>query len=380
MKLDLVEFLTESFLNSDFSPYIFLGAPGIGKTAMVEQFGKSLKKHLVTENKIKEDETIDIKFVPLAQIDKVEVAGAPMIVENVLRQKVLDYIPNGRVVPTSKYSVLIFDELNTCSYELQSIVLSLFNERRIGGISLPDTTMFIGLGNRKEDQADTKMLLAPLVSRCTIIEVEPNPNLWLNYAVETKHHQSVIDFINLNPNFLNEPVPGKNTPFACPRTWSILSNRLNAKKSCFNDGKLTQIGSEIIYGTVGKAKGQHFIQFITDDLLLPAVEDILEQKSKLPNEIDKAFAMSNKFVKYSFYENNLPKLNNKKIIAVAKYLTNYISSEKTDNNKSIGIQIALSWMKNCPDGGLNNSKLFSISEIIDLSSLSEIHDAIQNVA
>lgn len=382
MILDIKSFLTKAYLSGDRTPYILLGAPGIGKTAQSIAFAKDIANKLLKDNIISKPDEFEIKIISLSSIDKFEMSGAPRIVEKSEGQFVLDYVPNDRIVPSQKRAIIILDEITTCLPDVQTAALSMINEKRIGNIQLSDDVMFICIGNNKEDSADFRPLIAPFVSRCTMLKIEPEINSWLNYAQENSINKHVYNFLKeTHVGNLIEPVPDKHTPFACPRSWVILSNRLNFNQELIIDNKITELGKEIILGTIGKKKGIAFINYIEDINSLPSVQDFLKNPSLLLNKlktISNAVNLNHLLTEYA-YDNKNNKLKIKQVEEVALFLNNIIkqiNEKKIDLNKSLIISLAIYFIKSAPAGGENNPKLISNKIVQELIINESINSAL----
>lgn len=140
-------------------PVFIWGAPGIGKSALVETFAND----------------IGLPCVSLlgSQLAPEDIIGIPQI-----KDDVSVFLPPKMIARKEPY-VLFLDELNACSQEVQKAFYSLIHERRIGEYHLPEGSIIIGAGNRswhmlsdslKEFNAGTKEIdnniLKTLVYAC----------------------------------------------------------------------------------------------------------------------------------------------------------------------------------------------------------------------
>ena len=105
--------LLEILLNVAPSRPVFIwGAPGIGKSALVEQFASE----------------IGLPCVSLlgSQLAPEDIIGIPQI-----KGETSEFLPPKMIARKEPY-VLFLDELNACSQEVQKAFYSLIHERRIG--------------------------------------------------------------------------------------------------------------------------------------------------------------------------------------------------------------------------------------------------------
>src|SRR5262249_23944292 len=117
-------------------PIFIWGPPGIGKSALVEQFARSVGMPCVS--------------LLGSQLAPEDLIGVPSIDDGVSR-----FCPPAQIARKEPYC-LFLDELNACSHEVQKAFYSLINDRRIGDFALPEGSIVIGAGNRAQDAAIVK--------------------------------------------------------------------------------------------------------------------------------------------------------------------------------------------------------------------------------
>jgi hypothetical protein len=187
-------------------PIFIWGAPGIGKSSIVESFAKE----------------IGLECVSLlgSQLAPEDIIGVPKI-EN--GKSV--FCPPRQIARTEPYC-LFLDELNACSHEVQKAFYSLIHERRIGEYELPKGSIVIGAGNRAQDSAIVKPMSSALINRMVHVQLRASHRDWLEWAYDSEIHPYVIEYIQMRPDHLwNEP-PKTEEPFTTPRSWHMLSDCL----------------------------------------------------------------------------------------------------------------------------------------------------------
>lgn len=109
-------------------PVFIWGAPGIGKSSLVETFADS----------------VGLPCISLlgSQLAPEDIIGIPQIQEDVST-----FLPPKMIARKEPYC-LFLDELNACSQEVQKAFCSLIHEHRIGEYHLPQGSIVIGAGNR----------------------------------------------------------------------------------------------------------------------------------------------------------------------------------------------------------------------------------------
>ena len=133
-------------------PIFIWGAPGIGKSSLVESFADS----------------VGLECVSLlgSQLAPEDIIGIPQIVG-----EVSTFLPPKMIARKEPYC-LFLDELNACSQEVQKAFYSLIHERRIGEYHLPKGSIVIGAGNRTQDGAIVKTMSTALINRMFHVQLK----------------------------------------------------------------------------------------------------------------------------------------------------------------------------------------------------------------
>ncbi len=187
-------------------PVFIWGAPGIGKSAIVQSFAESLGLECVS--------------LLGSQLAPEDIIGVPQIEGGFSR-----FCPPRSIARKEPY-VLFLDELNACSSEVQKAFYSLIHERRIGEYRLPEGSIVVGAGNRAQDNAITRPMSSALVNRMFHVELIASARLWLEWAAENGIHPYVYDYIASRPDHLWSKPPKSEEPFSTPRSWHMLSDAI----------------------------------------------------------------------------------------------------------------------------------------------------------
>ena len=184
-------------------PVFIWGAPGIGKSAIVQQFADSLGLACVS--------------LLGSQLAPEDIIGVPQIQDGFSQ-----FCPPRTIARAEPY-VLFLDELNACTSEVQKAFYSLIHERRIGEYHLPEGSIVVGAGNRAQDNAITRPMSSALINRMFHVELTASPRLWLEWAAQNGIHPYVYDYITSRPDHLWAKPPKSEEPFSTPRSWHIRS-------------------------------------------------------------------------------------------------------------------------------------------------------------
>ena len=133
-------------------PIFIWGAPGIGKSALVNTFAES----------------VGLECVSLlgSQLAPEDIIGIPQI-----KGDYSVFIPP-KIIARKEPYCLFLDELNACSQEVQKAFYSLIHEKRIGEYYLPEGSIIIGAGNRTQDSAIVKPMSSALINRMFHVELK----------------------------------------------------------------------------------------------------------------------------------------------------------------------------------------------------------------
>lgn len=182
------------------------GAPGIGKSALVEEFAAA----------------IGLPCVSLlgSQLAPEDLLGVPQIIDGKSR-----FCPPEMIARDEPY-VLFLDELNACSHDVQKSFYSLIHDRRIGNYKLHKDSIVIGAGNRVQDAAIVKPMSSALINRLMHIHMRASSRDWLAWASRSKVHPWVMGYIRARPDHLWQEPSKDERPFSTPRSWHMLSDAL----------------------------------------------------------------------------------------------------------------------------------------------------------
>lgn len=187
-------------------PVFIWGAPGIGKSSIVENFAESLGLPCVS--------------LLGSQLAPEDIIGVPQIIDG----KSVFCPP--RMIAREEPYCLFLDELNACSQEVQKAFYSLIHDRRIGEYFLPKGSIIIGAGNRAQDNAIVKPMSSALINRMFHVELIASHRDWLAWAGQNGIHPYIIEYIGLRPDHLWKQPPKTEEPFSTPRSWHMLSDAI----------------------------------------------------------------------------------------------------------------------------------------------------------
>ncbi len=256
---NLDKFLNQIVKNKIQSSLMIWGAPGIGKSSVVESVANSNGLEL-----------IDLRISQLAPTD---LRGIPVPKDD----KAFWFPPE--FLPTEGKGILFLDEINMAPPAVQGIAQQLILDRKVGSYEVPEGWFIWSAGNRKSDHAAVFDMPAPLANRFIHLEVNTSLDEFKKYALANKIDDRIISFLNFRPKLLHKI--DKNSPsWPSPRSWDIADKLLKANLT--------------VDPAIGSGVGSEFRSFCKVYSELPKIEPILngKRKPKFPKDISSQYALT----------------------------------------------------------------------------------------
>lgn len=241
-------------------PVFIWGAPGIGKSAIVEQFAAD----------------VGLPCVSLlgSQLAPEDIIGVPQIVEG------RSVFCPPRMIARNEPYCLFLDELNACSQEVQKAFYSLILDRRIGEYHLPEGSIVVGAGNRANDNAITRPMSSALLNRMFHVEMRADSRVWLEWAAGHGIHPYVYDYICARPDHLWSQPPKTEEPFSTPRAWHMLSDAIYSTGADMSQAQLTVLAN----GCLTPAHATQFVAYVRQVRNEYSVAKILSGDQRWPDK------------------------------------------------------------------------------------------------
>jgi hypothetical protein len=254
-------------------PLLITGAPGIGKTDIVEATATKLDHDILVSHPVVSDPT-DFKGLPFANAQSSEAT----------------FLPFGDLsiaINATRPLIWFFDDLGQAPQSVQSACMQLFLARRINGHHISEHVTFVGATNRRTDRAGVSGILEPVKSRFhSIVELAPDLDSWCNWAFSAGIPSTLIAFLRFRPDHLSDFKPTadmSNSPM--PRTWSNL-----AKLETLNFPQQVELAA--MAGAVGEGAAAEYLAFRRMFQSLTSVDAILLDPKgvKLPTAPNELYA------------------------------------------------------------------------------------------
>jgi len=230
-------------------PMFLWGPPGIGKSQIVAQVAADLELPL-----------IDIRAVLL---DPVDLRGVPSVENGVTRWNPPIFLP------TEGEGVLFLDELSQAPDSVQSSLLQLVLDRKLGEYHMPEGWRILAAGNRVTDGTFSRKISKALGSRfATHLELAVDLDEWCAWAVNNDVPSEIVSFLRLRPDLLHHFDPkALGNSFPCPRVWANVGQFMGILPE---EAELPFFAGALGFGPA--AEFTSYLQIYRD---LPDVEDIM---------------------------------------------------------------------------------------------------------
>ena len=227
------------------------GAPGVGKSSIVEQI--STKHYLGF---------IDVR---LSQLSPADLRGLPVADHHDAVSR--HYAPE--FLPRKGGGILFLDELNMATPALQGVAQQLILDRKIGNYLVPEGWYIWAAGNRKEDRAAVFELTGPVTNRFIHLLIQPDLPSFLTYAMGRSFHPGLAEFLQARPQYLHRFDP-HNPAWPSPRSWMMadqlikcglsiaaaVGNEAAEEFEAFSGGKQALPNLDLI--ATGQGDGEYF--------------------------------------------------------------------------------------------------------------------------
>lgn len=244
-------------------PLFLWGPPGIGKSEIVHQIGKTIDAHVIDIRLSLWDPT-DIKGIPYFDSTINKMVWAPP-----------SELPDEQMASQYKNVILFMDEMNSAAPAVQAAAYQLVLNRRVGTYKLPDNVLIVAAGNREADKGVTYRMPAPLANRFIHLEMKVDFDDWFEWATANRIHKDVAGFLQFSKKDLYDFDPKSNSrSFATPRSWTFVSDLLSD-----DDGDENTL-ADLISGGVGEGLAIKFMAHRKVSGKLPNPSDILKGKVK----------------------------------------------------------------------------------------------------
>lgn len=202
-------------------PVLLIGAPGIGKTAIMEQVARECNIGLVAYTITHHTRQ---SAIGLPVVEKKMYGEKQYTVTEYTMSEIISSIYEQMEERGVKEGILFIDEINCVSETLAPTMLQFLQKKTFGMHEVPEGWIIVAAGNPPEYNKSVKEFDIVTLDRLKWIDVEPDYTVWREYAYEQQIHGAILSYLDIKKDHFYEirtTVDGKE--FATPRGWEDLS-------------------------------------------------------------------------------------------------------------------------------------------------------------
>lgn len=202
-------------------PIFLIGAPGIGKTAIVSQVASEMGISLVSYSMTHHTRQ---SAIGLPFIEHKKYQGEEFDVSVYTLSEIIASVYENMERSGKKEGILFLDEINCVSETLAPSMLQFLQYKTFGNHMLPEGWIVVTAGNPTEFNRNARMFDIATLDRLKVMQVEPDYEAWKEYAAAYSIHRAVLSFLDIHPEdffHVETTVDGKS--YVTPRGWEDLS-------------------------------------------------------------------------------------------------------------------------------------------------------------
>lgn len=205
-------------------PIFLLGAPGIGKTAIMEQIAAEMGIALVSYSMTHHtrQSALGLPFIEKRVYDGKEVSVSEYTMSEIISSMYETMEQSG-----IKEGILFLDEINCVSETLAPSMLLFLQYKIFGRHQVPEGWVIVTAGNPPEYNKSVREFDVVTMDRMKVLEVEADYSIWRSYAVDRHLHTAVLNYLDLKKeHFYVMEMTAKGRSYVTARGWEDLSQML----------------------------------------------------------------------------------------------------------------------------------------------------------
>lgn len=205
-------------------PIFLMGPPGIGKTAIMEQVAGELGVGMLSYSMTHHTRQ---SALGLPYIAHKNYGGREYMVSEYTMSEIIASIYDLMEETGVKEGILFLDEINCVSETLAPIMLQFLQYKVFGRHRVPEGWVVVTAGNPPEYNNSVREFDIVTWDRLKRIDVEPDFDVWKEYAYKTGVHAAVLTYLEIRKaDFyqIASTIDGKR--FVTARGWDDLSQML----------------------------------------------------------------------------------------------------------------------------------------------------------
>mgnify|MGYP002510010196 CR=1 FL=1 len=205
-------------------PVFLLGAPGIGKTAIMEQIAQELHIALISYSMTHHtrQSALGLPFIAHKEYQGMKYETSEYTMSEIIAS-IYDVMEKSGI----QEGILFLDEINCVSETLAPSMLQFLQYKVFGRHSVPEGWVIVTAGNPPEYNKSVREFDVVTMDRLKLLEVEADYKAWREYAQHKGIHAAVLNFLEIKKDYfykIETTVNGRN--YVTARGWEDLSQIL----------------------------------------------------------------------------------------------------------------------------------------------------------
>ena len=205
-------------------PIFMLGAPGIGKTAIMEQIASEMGIAFVSYSMTHHtrQSALGLPYITTKKFGDTEYSITEYTMSEIIAS-VYEAIDKRGV----KEGILFLDEINCVSETLGPSMLQFLQYKTFGRHSLPEGWVIVTAGNPPEYNRSVREFDVATLDRMKVITVEPELKAWMEYARERSIHGAILAYLDVKKeDFYVMDMSPEGRAYVTARGWEDLSEMM----------------------------------------------------------------------------------------------------------------------------------------------------------
>ena len=210
-------------------PILLMGAPGLGKTAIMRSIAEEMGVGFVSYNMTHHtrQSALGLPLIRKKKYDERERDVTAYTMSEIVAS-IYDLMKETGL----KEGILFLDEINCVSETLAPVILQLLQAKMFGHENVPEGWIIVAAGNPAEYNRSVREFDMATLDRVRLIEIEPDLPAWRIYATEAGVHGAILSYLNIHKeNFYKAYITADGMSFVTARGWEDLSDLLKAYES-----------------------------------------------------------------------------------------------------------------------------------------------------
>ncbi len=247
--------MTKKILNGESPIKIsirLIGNAGIGKTDILRQIALELQEELKVEFGF-----IELKCPVITRDDFL--IPYPIGESDQFKMLYSDFVPS-----KEEFGILVLDEFSRGDTNLQMLLWQAQNECRIHTKSFPRGWFVVSIDNPDDDNYSMNTIDDSAGMRRSLhIGCECSTSEWINYAINSKFHPFVTNFImNFTDRLYDNQSHHNGQAFANPSSWEKVSEILKLMEIRSTNASEIESIDLLISGLINTGMSSQFIEYV----------------------------------------------------------------------------------------------------------------------